>query len=78
MYICDRCIPRADAALATGAAATSAARPIEAVREEARAERCSFCGKCRYQVPGMATALGIRICTECLELCHEIRDERLT
>jgi hypothetical protein len=76
-YICDRCIPRADAAIATGATAASPAGPIQAVREEARAERCSFCGKCRYQVPGMATALGSRICTECLDLCHEIRDERL-
>jgi len=25
----------------------------------------------------MVAALAIRICTECLELCHEIRDERL-
>jgi len=83
-FICDRCIPRADAAvatgaaLATGAAATSAAEGIQAVGEQARAERCSFCGKCRYQVPGMAMALGVRICAECLDLCHEIRDERLT
>jgi len=89
-FICDRCIPRADAAVATGAAlatgatvatgatATSAAEGIQAVGEQARAERCSFCGKCRYQVPGMAMALGVRICAECLDLCHEIRDERLT
>jgi len=40
--------------------------------------RCSFCAKCRYQVPGMVATMGIRICAECLDLCHEIRDERLT
>ena len=79
VYICDRCIPRAEAAaLASGAAATPATGPAQAVPEEARAERCSFCGKCRYQVRGMATALGIRICAECLEMCREIRDERPT
>ncbi|HYA49945.1 MAG TPA: ClpX C4-type zinc finger protein [Streptosporangiaceae bacterium] len=40
-------------------------------------EKCSFCGKRRYQVPGLATAGNARICAECLELCHEILTERL-
>ena len=41
------------------------------------AERCSFCGKRRYQVPGLAAAHSSRICAECLELCDEILTERL-
>jgi hypothetical protein len=76
-FICDRCIPRADAALGTEATTSFTSGRIQAVSAEARAVRCSFCGKCRYQVPGMVAALAIRICTECLDLCHEIRDERL-
>jgi ATP-dependent Clp protease ATP-binding subunit ClpX len=40
-------------------------------------EKCSFCGKRRHQVPGLATAHDARICAECLELCHEILTERL-
>jgi len=77
-FICDRCIPQADAALASEPAATFTAGRIQAVSADARAVRCSFCGKCRYQVPGMVAALAIRICAECLDLCHEISDERLT
>jgi ClpX C4-type zinc finger len=76
-YICDRCIPRADEALATEPSLTFTSGRIQAVSEDARAVRCSFCGKCRDRVPGMVAALAIRICAECLELCHEIRDERL-
>jgi hypothetical protein len=78
VYICDRCIPRADAALATAATMSFTSGQIQAVSEEARAVRCGFCGKCRYQVPGMVAALDARICAECLDLCHEIRDDRLT
>jgi hypothetical protein len=77
-YICDRCIPRADAALAGEPTNTFISGRIQAVSEDARAVRCSFCAKCRYQVPGMVAMMGIRICAECLDLCHEIRDERLT
>lgn len=77
VYICDRCIHLADGVLATGNPGATAAGPLHAVREAARAERCSFCGKRRYQVPGMAAAEQARICDECLRLCHEIRDERL-
>jgi hypothetical protein len=81
VYICDRCIARADTVLAAGkTAGKTADEPggaLGPVRAEARAERCSFCGKRRYQVPGMAAAERARICDECLRLCHEIRDERL-
>jgi hypothetical protein len=78
VFICDRCISRADAVLRAGSAAGEPDGGVWPVRAEARAERCSFCGKRRYQVPGMAAAERARICAECLRLCHEIRDERLT
>lgn len=77
-YICDRCIPRADEALASEPTNNFTSGRMQAVSGEARAVRCSFCAKCRYQVPGMAATMGTRICSECLDLCHEIRDERLT
>jgi len=77
-FICDRCVPRADAALASEPTTSFTSGRIQAVSEDARAVRCSFCAKCRYQVPAMVATMGIRICAECLDLCHEIRDERLT
>lgn len=77
-YICDRCIPQADAALTSEPTLNFTSGRIQAVSAEARAARCSFCAKCRYQVPGMAAMMGIRICAECLDICHDIRDERLT
>ncbi|MBO0815173.1 MAG: hypothetical protein J2P30_08515 [Actinobacteria bacterium] len=78
--ICDRCIPQADAAVAAGKPAagqkvTLRFERIYPVPGEAKAERCSFCGKRRHQVAGMAAAIKARICDECLDLCREIRDE---
>jgi hypothetical protein len=75
--ICDRCIPLARQAIATGEPAGPAATAIAPVAEVAMAERCSFCGKRRHQAPGLAAAGSARICSECLELCHEILTERL-
>jgi hypothetical protein len=72
VFICNRCIPRADAVLDGGTEAT-----LHRVNHEATADRCSFCGKRRHQVPAMAVAGSARICAECLSLCHEIIDERL-
>lgn len=76
-YICDRCIPLASQAIAAGKPAGPSATAIAPVAGEAMAERCSFCGKRRYQVPGLAAAHSSRICAECLELCDEILTERL-
>ena len=73
--ICNRCIPRADAAVAAGKPSAIPGDGIQLVPAEARAQRCSFCGKHRHQVAGMAAAAQARICNECLSLCHEIRDE---
>ena len=89
MGICDRCIPQADSAVAAAGfpAAVAAGKPapgkkvtirferIYPVPGEARTERCSFCGKRRHQVAGMAAVPAARICDECLDLCREIRDE---
>jgi hypothetical protein len=60
-----------------GAGDTAGAVAIRQVHAAARAERCAFCGKRRYQVAGMAAAGETRICDECLRLCHEILEERL-
>jgi hypothetical protein len=75
VYICDNCADRA-AKLPDD---SSEARPgdLSRVPQEAAAERCSFCGKRRHQVPAMAAARGVRVCTECLELCREIITEEL-
>ena len=77
VYICDRCIPVASQTIATGEPAGPPAAVIEPVAEEDMAEKCSFCGKRRHQVPGLAAAGSARICAECLQLCHEILTERL-
>jgi hypothetical protein len=77
VYICDRCIPLASQAIAAGEPAGPPATAIAPVAAEAMAEKCSFCGKRRHQVRGLAAAHGARICAECLELCHEILTERL-
>ena len=77
VYICDRCIPVASEAIATGGPAGPPAAVIEPVAAEDMTERCGFCGKRRHQVPGLAAAHGARICAECLRLCQEILTERL-
>jgi len=78
--ICNRCIPEAAAAVAAGKSVpgekvTLRFERIYPVPGEAKAERCSFCGKRRHQVAGMAAVPSARICDECLDLCREIRDE---
>jgi len=78
--ICDRCIPQADATIAAeippaGKKVTIRFESMYPVPGEARAERCGFCGKRRHQVAGMAAAAQAKICNECLDLCHEIREE---
>jgi hypothetical protein len=78
VFICDRCISRTQKVLA-GSSQTIATpiTTIQQVSDEARAERCSFCGKRRHQAMAMASAGRVRICDECLRLCREIRSERL-
>jgi len=66
----------ADDVLATGNAATTPTAAITPVSEEARTQRCSFCGQRRYEVSALASAGESRICTDCLRLCHEITPNR--
>ena len=76
VFICNKCITRAVEVLDGGTDATTGAG-MHWVSDEAPAERCSFCGKRRHQVPSMAAGGSNRICAECLNLCDEIIDERL-
>jgi hypothetical protein len=75
--ICDQCADRADQVIATGEAAITPLSEIASVAEDAAATRCSFCGKRRHQVSGLAAAAAATICTECLGLCREIIDDEL-
>ncbi len=75
VYICEACVTTAAGLVTAGGAATAPAAAIELVAEQARTERCSFCGKRRHQVPVMASAADARICAECLSLCQEILAE---
>jgi hypothetical protein len=77
VFICDRCIRVASQAIATGEPGGPPAAVIEPVAVEDITEKCSFCGKRRHQVSGLAAAANARICAECLQLCHEIVTERL-
>jgi ATP-dependent protease Clp ATPase subunit len=78
VFICDVCIDRVHTVLAvTGRTASTPIALIQQVNNEARTERCSFCGKPRHQVSVMASAGDTRICDECLRQCREIRRERL-
>jgi ClpX C4-type zinc finger len=75
VYICEACVLTANGVVTTGTAATAPGAAIELVAEQARAQRCSFCGKRRHEVPALASAGEARICTECLSLCQEILAE---
>jgi ClpX C4-type zinc finger len=78
VYVCEACLLVIDGVFATGITATTPAATIELVSEQARTQRCSFCGKRRHQVPSLAAAGDVRICTGCLRLCHQILAERLS
>jgi len=79
VYICNECIEKADRVIATG---EPTATPLSAMKsigedQDAPAFKCSFCGKRRHQVSGVAVAARVAVCTECLALCHEIITEEL-
>jgi len=81
VYICDECVGLAEGVISSGLAASTPRGQLTAVPEQDQRGRCSFCGKCRHQVPGLAAfpaevggnpAAVATVCTECLELCDEI------
>lgn len=87
VYICNECIDKAGRVLATGVVAATPLSSIKPAPQPAEADvlagvttagaKCSFCGKGRHQVTGLAmaagtTTAGVSICDECLALCGEI------
>jgi ClpX C4-type zinc finger len=84
VYICDGCVGLAEGVVSSGEAARTEYGPVTAVPEQAQRALCSFCGKIRGQVAGMAVAppgphrkVPAAVCTECLALCDEIITEEL-
>jgi bacterioferritin-associated ferredoxin len=84
-YICDGCVEITEGVVSAGEPADSRLGPVHAVPGQDGLARCSFCGKHRSLVTGMAArpaelgeATGpAAICTECLSLCKEIIAEEL-
>jgi hypothetical protein len=77
VYVCNECIEKADRVIATGEVAATPLSAMKSLGEDAATAKCSFCGKRRHQVSGLAGTAGGAICTECLALCHEIISEEL-
>jgi len=77
VYICNRCADIAQVVLDPATEPGSGAGIMHKVSHDAAAVPCSFCGKGSQQVPAMAAGDKVRICTECVGLCHEIIEEEL-
>ncbi len=84
VYICDRCVRSAHTVIA--GRGETASTPITTIQQIGHADQaqCSFCGKQRHKVAGMAAVVlrrpgpeRLAICHECLELCDEIISEHL-
>ncbi|AND16546.1 ATP-dependent protease ATP-binding subunit ClpX [Rathayibacter tritici] len=52
--------------------------PVARIGESADLLKCSFCGKSQKQVQQLIAGPGVYICDECVELCNEIIEERLS
>lgn len=55
VYICEKCVEIADAVISSGQTAETAQGPLQPVPEDGTRQRCSFCGKNRRHVTGLAT-----------------------
>jgi len=86
IYICENCVEVATAVIRSGQATETALGPLQSVPGDMTQRRCSFCGKHRHQVAGIATLVGnpvgklagdVAICADCLILCQEIFAEQL-
>lgn len=87
VYICKKCVETAGEVISSGHATETALGPLQPVPQGTARQRCSFCGKHRHQVTGLATTVGNQvgsklagdaaICAECLTLCQEIHAEQL-
>jgi ClpX C4-type zinc finger len=88
VYICEKCVEVADSVIASGRGEKTTLSRVEPVPANAKGRRCSFCGKHRHQLTGLATTIDnpvlgklkadAAICAECLTLCQEIHAENLT
>lgn len=87
-YICDGCVELASSVVGSGSVADTQLGQIRAVPEQEGQTTCSFCGKHRDQLTGLAamtrdelagpaTNGPATICVECLSLCNEIVEEEL-
>ena len=85
VYICEGCVEKAEAVIQSGRATETALGPLLSVPADMAQRRCSFCGKRRHQVPGLATTVGnpagkladdAAVCAECLVLCREIHSDQ--
>lgn len=54
VYICEACVELAEGVLSSGSATTTPLGALLAVPEQDSQARCSFCGKRRHQVAGLA------------------------
>jgi hypothetical protein len=86
VYICEPCVELAETVIRSGQATETALGPLHSIPDNMAERRCSFCGKRRHQVTGLATSLGApagkladaaAICADCLVLCREIHSEQL-
>jgi ClpX C4-type zinc finger len=75
--ICNECIDKTGRVIATGEVAATPLSAVTSVGEDAITAKCSFCGKRRHQVSGLAAVARVAICTECLALCDDIIAEEL-
>ena len=85
-YICEACVGLTEGVVRYGSPADTRLGPVHAVPEQDDLAQCSFCGKHRCLVPGLAArpaetggawSPAAAICTECLSLCNEIIAEEL-
>ena len=84
VYICDGCVDLAKVVLSDGLPVTTAIAELTAGPADQPRTQCSFCGKRRDQVAGLAVGsvqterkAPAAICAECLDLCVEIIVEEL-
>jgi ATP-dependent protease Clp ATPase subunit len=77
VYICESCVGISREVLSTSKPAETPLATIVAVSADNPRERCSFCGRRRHQIGGLASTGDVLICTDCLKLCHEILAEQL-
>jgi ClpX C4-type zinc finger len=88
VYICEQCVDIADRVISAEQVGQTVLGEVRPVPATDRRRRCSFCGKHRHEVIGLASTVdnpvfGKRnadaaICSECLTLCKEIHAEQLT